>query len=196
MLEAIVFAEKILKDLCIFLDDFAAAAGKEKLPLPEELPALTFKDQVISAAEPLFADAVFLGDKFARSNAVRKVKSQLTEQFSKQIEEYGENGNTVFSALLGKIQTKIMRRSIIEEGRRCDSRSPEDIRPISTEIDLLPRAHGSSLFTRGETQSIGIVTLGSTYDEQIFDDIDGDRRPTSRLPYHLPPSPRGETGRP
>lgn len=195
MLEAIAFAEGILKDLCQFLEDFARDAGKEKLPLPEALPALDFEDEVRAAAEPLFAEVVFLDDKFARSGGAREVKAKMAERFAEQIEAYGENGPRVFGSLLGKIQSGLMRRSIIEDGKRCDSRKPDQIRPITTEIGLLPRAHGSSLFTRGETQSIGVVTLGSSRDEQIFDDIDGDRRKAFMLHYNFPPYSVGETGR-
>jgi len=195
MLEALGYAEGILKDLCQFLVDFAAEVGKEKLPLPENFAALDFEQDVIKVAEPLYREVIFLSDKFARSGGAREVKNKLIDQFSDKIEAYGENGLTVFKALLNKIHSGIMRKSIVNEGKRCDSRTPVEIRPIETEIGLLPRAHGSSLFTRGETQSIGVVTLGSTYDEQIFDDIDGDRRSNFMLHYNFPPYSVGETGR-
>ena len=195
MLEALAFSEGILKDLCRFLDEFAAAAGKEKLPPADELPPLGFEDELRAAAEPLFAEALFLDDKFARSGGAREVKKRLAEQFAEKIENYGEMGPAVFGGVLGKIQSSLMRRSIVEEGKRCDGRGPEEIRPISAEVGILPRAHGSSLFTRGETQSIGVVTLGSRYDEQIFDDIDGDRRSNFMLHYNFPPYSVGETGR-
>lgn len=195
MLEAISFAEGILKDLCQFLEDFATEAGKEKLPLPEALPTLDFEADVRLAAEPLFSDVLFMDDKFARSNAANSVKNTLIEQFDEKITEYGETGIDLFKTLLDKVHSGVMRRSIIEESKRCDSRSPEEIRPISTEVGILSRAHGSSLFTRGETQSIGVVTLGSTHDEQIFDDIDGDRRSRFMLHYNFPPYSVGETGR-
>ena len=195
MLEALAFSEGILKDLCRFLDEFAAAAGKKKLPPADELPPLGFEDELRAAAEPLFAEALFLDDKFARSGGAREVKKRLAEQFAEKIENYGEMGPAVFSGALGKIQSSLMRRSIVEEGKRCDGRGPEEVRHISTEVGLLPRAHGSSLFTRGETQSIGVVTLGSRYDEQIFDDIDGDRRSNFMLHYNFPPYSVGETGR-
>lgn len=195
MLEALAFSEGILKDLCRFLDEFAAAAGKEKLPPADELPPLGFEDELRAAAEPLFAEALFLDDKFARSGGAREVKKRLAEQFAEKIENYGEMGPAVFGGALGKIQSSMMRRSIVEQGKRCDGRGPEEIRPISAEVGILPRAHGSSLFTRGETQSIGVVTLGSRYDEQIFDDIDGDRRSNFMLHYNFPPYSVGETGR-
>ncbi len=195
MLEALSFGENILKDLCKFLEDFAETAGKKKLPLPEALPPMSCEEAVRTAAEPLYTNALFLGDKFSRSDAVQHVDNQLIEQFTDEIEAYGDNGSSVFKALLGEIQSTIMRKSIIEDNKRCDNRTPADIRDISTEIGLLPRTHGSSLFTRGETQSIGIVTLGSTYDEQIFDDIDGDRRSNFMLHYNFPPYSVGETGR-
>ena len=122
-------------------------------------------------------------------------KPGLAEKFAAEIEASDESGMAVFQSVLEKVQTNLMRRSIVDKGRRCDGRRPEEIRPIETEIGFLPRTHGSSLFTRGETQSIGIVTLGSTYDEQIFDDIDGDRRSNFMLHYNFPPYSVGETGR-
>ncbi len=195
MLEALSFGEGILKDLCKFLEDFAEIAGKKKLPLPEALPPMGCEEAVRTAAEPLYARALFLDDKFSRSDAVQHVDNQLIEQFADEIDAYGENGSAVFKALLCEIQSAMMRKSIIEDNKRCDSRTPADIRDITSEIGILPRTHGSSLFTRGETQSIGIVTLGSTYDEQIFDDIDGDRRSNFMLHYNFPPYSVGETGR-
>ena len=96
MIEALSFAEGILKELCQFLENFAAAAGKEKLPLPEDFPPLGFEDEIKAAAEPLFREVLFLGDKFARSNGAKDVKSKITAQFSERIEQYGENGMTVF----------------------------------------------------------------------------------------------------
>ena len=195
MLEALSFAEEELKRLSRFLVEFAEAAGKEKLPLPEPLPPLDFEEEVRGTAEPLFKEVLFLPDKFARSNGAKSVKSKLEEQFAEKIEAYGENGPTVFSSLLNSIHANLMRQSIVNEGKRCDGRTPTEIRPITTEVGILPRAHGSALFTRGETQSLGVVTLGSTYDEQIFDDIDGDRRENFMLHYNFPPYSVGETGR-
>jgi len=195
MLEALEHAENVLKELCKHISDFAAAAGKKKLPLPDELPPLDSEEEIIREAASMFKDAAFLPDKIARAKGAKDVREKLIELFAASIETYGENGEAVFDALLDRVHSDIMRQSIVRDRRRCDGRSPSEIRPISAEVGLLPRAHGSALFTRGETQSIGVATLGSTYDEQIFDDIDGDRRSHFMLHYNFPPFSVGETGR-
>ena len=195
VLEALEHAGKVLKELCKCISDFAAVAGKKKLPVPDELPPLDFEDEVVKAAGFMFKDVIFLSDKITRSSGTKNVKKRLADLFANGIEAYGENGAAVFDALVDRIHSDIMRQSIVRDGRRCDGRSPSEIRPISTEVGLLPRTHGSALFTRGETQSIGVATLGSTYDEQVFDDIDGDRRSSFMLHYNFPPYSVGETGR-
>lgn len=195
VLEALEHAENVLKELCKYVSDFAAVAGKKKLPIPDELAPLDFEDEVVKAAGPMFEGVIFLSDKSTRSSAAKGVKERLTGLFANGIETYGENGKAVFDALVDKIHSGVMRQSIVRDRRRCDGRSPSEIRPISAEVGLLPRTHGSALFTRGETQSIGVATLGSTYDEQIFDDIDGDRRSRFMLHYNFPPYSVGETGR-
>jgi polyribonucleotide nucleotidyltransferase len=93
------------------------------------------------------------------------------------------------------LQYEILRGGILDRGIRVDGRGTEDIRPIACEIDVLPRTHGSALFTRGETQALGITTLGTVFDEQILDDIEGDRRDRFMLHYNFPPFSVGEVGR-
>ena len=195
MLEALEHAENILRELCKYISDFAAVTGKKKLPISDKPAPLDFEDEVVKAATSMFKDVIFLSNKAARTNGVKDVKAKLVKLFAKEIEAYGENSEVVFDELLNKIHTSITRQSIVNDQKRCDGRSPSEIRPISSEVDLLPRAHGSALFTRGETQSIGVATLGSTYDEQVFDDIDGDRRSRFMLHYNFPPYSVGEIGR-
>jgi len=93
------------------------------------------------------------------------------------------------------LQYEILRSSILERGLRVDGRGLEDIRPITCEVGVLPRTHGSALFTRGETQVLAVTTLGTVFDEQIFDDIEGDRRERFMLHYNFPPFSVGEVGR-
>jgi polyribonucleotide nucleotidyltransferase len=93
------------------------------------------------------------------------------------------------------MESKIVRESIIKNKIRSDGRTPEEIRPITCEVDVLNRTHGSALFTRGETQALAVATLGTVYDEKILDDIDGDTRKTFMLHYNFPPFSVGETGR-
>jgi polyribonucleotide nucleotidyltransferase len=93
------------------------------------------------------------------------------------------------------MQYEILRSSILNKGRRVDGRGLEDIRQITCEVGILPRTHGSALFTRGETQALVVTTLGTVFDEQVFDDIDGDKRENFILHYNFPPYSVGETGR-
>ena len=93
------------------------------------------------------------------------------------------------------LQYHILRNGILDKGLRVDGRGLEDVRPITCEIDVLPRTHGSALFTRGETQALAVTTLGTILDEQILDDIEGDRRDRFMLHYNFPPFSVGETGR-
>jgi polyribonucleotide nucleotidyltransferase len=93
------------------------------------------------------------------------------------------------------MQYNILRSSILNSGRRVDGRGTEDIRNITCEIDILARTHGSALFTRGETQALVVTTLGTVFDEQVYDDIEGDKREHFMLHYNFPPYSVGETGR-
>jgi polyribonucleotide nucleotidyltransferase len=101
----------------------------------------------------------------------------------------------LFYALFEEMEYDILRLSILDKGLRVDGRGTEDIRAITCETDILKRAHGSALFTRGETQALAVTTLGTVFDEQIFDDIEGDKREHFILHYNFPPYSVGEVGR-
>ena len=85
------------------------------------------------------------------------------------------------------MESEIVRKSILEKKVRTDGRGLEDIRPIACEVGVLPRTHGSALFTRGETQALAVTTLGTVFDEQVTDDIEGDKRERFMLHYNFPP---------
>lgn len=192
MLKAIYEAEKVIKDLCDFLSDFASRCGKPKLPVPEVKKVLSVRQEIYDFAYKPMAEASFLKGKHIRREAIKKIKSDALDQFGDKIPE---EEMKLFHAIFEDIERDILRKSILENDRRCDGRSCDQIRPISCRIDVLPRTHGSALFTRGETQSLGITTLGSVFDEQIMDDIDGDRRMNFMLHYNFPPYSVGEVGR-
>lgn len=192
LLEAIAYAEPVLKELCELQLKLVEKAGKAKLPLVEPNPPLPIEDEVRSFASPIIKKAAFVEGKHERHEALKQAKTTVTEKFAEQIEE---EQHKQFSALLGSIEKSIIRASILQNKKRTDQRSPEDIRNITCEIDVLPRTHGSALFTRGETQALAVTTLGSVYDEQIMDNIDGDTRLNFMLHYNFPPFSVGETGR-
>ncbi len=192
LLQAIEEAHKTIKELCRIQLELVEKAGKEKIKLEDEEEPFELKDEIYSWAYPKLETACFEKGKLNRQKAIKKVKEEVLSRFEDRLEE--EDIKKV-SNLFEEMESEIVRKSILERGIRTDGRKPDEIRPITCEIDILPRTHGSALFTRGETQSLAVTTLGTVYDEQIMDDIEGDARKTFMLHYNFPPYSVGETGR-
>ncbi|MGL4524863.1 MAG: polyribonucleotide nucleotidyltransferase [Spirochaetia bacterium] len=192
MLGAIQKAENELKRINEFLVEFAKKAGKAKLPIPNAKSPLSNAKEIDSFVRPLFEVACFVKGKHERSDAIRGIKAQAKEKFA---QDFDDEQNEKLSALFEELESDIVRKSILDKGVRTDGRGTADIRQITCETGLLPCAHGSALFTRGETQSLGVTTLGTLFDEQILDNIDGDKRENFMLHYNFPPYSVGETGR-
>ncbi len=192
MLGAIQKAEEELKAINAFLVEFGKKAGKNKLPLPAAKAPLENAAEITAFARPLLEEACFVKGKHTRGDAIRAVKNQVKEKFGA---DFDDEQKEKLSMLFEELESDIVRRSILDKGLRVDGRSLRDIRPITCEVGLLECAHGSSLFTRGETQSLGVTTLGTLFDEQILDNIDGDKRENFMLHYNFPPYSVGETGR-
>lgn len=193
MIAAIDKAREVILQLCDLQNELRELAGKEKLPLVEDPPELAIADQLRDYAFARLQEACFLPGKHNRAEAVKAVKEDALAHFAADLEE--ELPMSQAKALLGTMEKEILRSSILDRKVRTDGRGLSDIRPITCEIGVLPRTHGSALFTRGETQALAVVTLGTMYDEQIMDDIDGDRRENFMLHYNFPPFSVGETGR-
>jgi len=193
MISALEKAHGMIKELCLLQEKLRELAGKPKLPLKEVSIALENKDAIFSAAYPLIEAACFLKGKQERRDAISKVKSDLAGVHAAQLEN--ESQKKLFDALFEDMQYEILRSSILNNGKRVDGRGLEDIRSITCEVGILQRTHGSALFTRGETQALAVTTLGTVFDEQIFDDIEGDKRENFMLHYNFPPYSVGEVGR-
>jgi polyribonucleotide nucleotidyltransferase len=193
MLAALEMGSGIIRELCELQDELRSLAGKEKLPLAPANTALENADAIKSAAMPRLLEACFVKEKQGRHDAVHAVKADFAAQYAAQLED--ETQKKLFDALFEDMQYNILRSSILEHGRRVDGRGTEDIRPITCEIGVLPCVHGSALFTRGETQALAVTTLGTALDEQVFDDIEGDKRENFILHYNFPPYSVGEVGR-
>jgi polyribonucleotide nucleotidyltransferase len=193
MIQALEKAHGIIIEFCELQEKLRELAGKPKLPLT--VPGYTLENAgaIRSAAYPRLEEACFVKGKMERHEAIGKVKSDLAAQYAAQLED--ENQRKLFNALFEDMEYRILRSSILDKGRRVDGRGTEDIRDINCEIGILPRAHGSALFTRGETQSLAVTTLGTVFDEQIYDDIEGDKRENFILHYNFPPYSVGEVGR-
>lgn len=193
MLGALAKAQEFITAMCHLQEDLRKLAGKEKLPLAPLNVVLENREAIEKEAMPLLEKACFESTKFARHDSIAKVKADIAEKYAAQLED--EIQKKLFDALFDDMQYNILRKSILEKGLRVDGRGLEDIRPITCEINVLPRPHGSAIFTRGETQSLAVATLGTTLDEQVYDDIEGDRREHFILHYNFPPYSVGECGR-
>ena len=193
MLGALEKAQDFIAAMCRLQDDLRKLAGKEKLPLSPLQISLENKDAMLAEAQPKMEQACFVKGKHERRDAIAAVKTALAEKYAAQLED--EAQKKLFDALFEDMEYNILRKSILEKGLRVDGRGTEDIRPITCETGVLPRPHGSALFTRGETQALAVATLGTMLDEQVYDDIDGDRREHFILHYNFPPYSVGEVGR-
>lgn len=193
MLGALAKAQEFITAMCHLQDELRKLAGKEKLPLCPVTVKLENKDAILAEAMPAMKEACFVKGKQQRHDAIAAVKNGLAEKYAEQLAD--ETQMKLFNGLFEDMEYNILRKSILERGIRVDGRGTEDIRPITCEINVLPRPHGSAIFTRGETQSLAVATLGTALDEQVYDDIEGDRREHFILHYNFPPYSVGEVGR-
>jgi polyribonucleotide nucleotidyltransferase len=193
MLEALEKAHNMIREFCALQEKLRELAGKEKLSLIVPSYSLENSGEIRSGIYPKLEKACFLPAKHERHDGIKAVKKEAETQYASQLED--EKQKKLFDALFEDMQYEILRSSILDKGRRVDGRELEDIRSITCEVDILSRTHGSALFTRGETQALVVTTLGTVFDEQIFDDIEGDKRENFMLHYNFPPYSVGEVGR-
>ncbi len=192
MIKAIDYAHPVIIELCNLQDDLRKLAGKPKIEYEEDEEKLEVEEEVRNWILPKLEEACFIKGKHEKKNTIKKIREEALEVFEEKIpEEKVELLKKIFEDTI----VSIVRKSILEKNIRTDGRGPDEIRPISCEIDFLPRTHGSALFTRGETQALAVTTVGTTYDEQIMDNIDGDERKHFMLHYNFPPFSVGETRR-
>ncbi len=193
MLGALDKANQFIKSMCVLQDELRALCGKEKLPLNPLKVKLENRDAMHAEAFPRMSEALYVSGKFERRAACDLVKSDLSAKYAEQLTDGIQK--KLFDALFEELEYSILRGTILEKGKRVDGRGTEDIRDITCEIGVLPCPHGSAVFTRGETQALAVATLGTVFDEQILDDIEGDRRENFILHYNFPPFSVGEVGR-
>lgn len=188
VVEALTFAHEGIREIVSFENRFVEGMGAEKrrLDVAEKNEAL--ENDVRSFALPLL-DAAAAGSKTQRKNLVRQVREDTVEKLS---ETYPDAGPQIAKAFEELFKDRV-REKIASDGTRPDGRDYTTVRPISGEVGFLERTHGSALFTRGETQAIVVATLGSSYDEQRIDALEGDQTRSFMLHYNFPPYSVGET---
>ena len=189
MLGAVMFGHEAYQEVIDLIISVAERAAKEPRDVSEpSQEELDLKAKVRELGEAAIREAYTEKDKLTRQGKVSAAKAAVIEQLSE--EEQAGAGSA-----LKALESDVVRRSILDTGNRIDGRDTKTVRPIDCQISILPRSHGSALFTRGETQGLVVATLGTGQDEQIIDALEGEYRQHFLLHYNFPPFSVGETGR-
>ncbi len=189
LLSAILFAHKEMQVLLDMQDKLQAQVGKGKrevvVPHVDECMVQKVKDMATSRIK----EAVSISKKQDRKGRLSEIEKETLEALAAEFPEREKQ----IKAVLGDIEYHAVRQMAVKDKARIDGRGLKDIRPITSEAGVLPRTHGSALFTRGETQALVVATLGTSDDEQIIDAIEGERSKAFMLHYNFPPYSTGET---
>ena len=190
MLGAVTFGHKAYQDVINMIIDLAEACAKEPWPMPTPSDAVAGVDKKLRDAITADLTAAYTErQKSVRQEKIKTVKGRIETIFEDTAER------EIAGKLFKDVEKDIVRGAILETGIRIDGRDTKTVRPIVAEVGVLPRAHGSALFTRGETQALVVTTLGTGQDEQIIDALDGEYRENFMLHYNFPPYSVGEAGR-
>jgi polyribonucleotide nucleotidyltransferase len=190
MLGAVMFGHKSFQPVIQAIIDLAEVAAKEPWPLPAKSEKYdSIKAQLKAGWWDELGAAYAETSKQARSNRLDAAKKRIAETFA------DPNDSALALKLFKDLEKDIVRGAILKTGQRIDGRDTKTVRQIASEVGLLPRAHGSALFTRGETQGLVVTTLGTGQDEQIIDALDGEFRSNFMLHYNFPPYSTGEAKR-
>ena len=200
MLKALMFGHEAIKELVAFQEEIIAEIGEAKmeyevLELTDEL-----RSEVRNLAEKDLSDALRIKDKLEKYARIDEIKESVVEKYTSEFEVKLKEKELVelitkVKLILEEIEYEIFRQIVVKEKTRADGRRMDEIRPLSTDIDLLPRTHGSALFTRGQTQALAITTLGALGEHQILDGLDMETEKRFMLHYNFPAFSVGETGR-
>ena len=192
MLGAVVFGHKEMQHAINAIIRLAEKAAKEPRAVPEDVHA-PVRAKLKAAASADLSAAFKLPVKFERRDALSTAKKKFAAEFVGEGE--GKVPANVYSSLMHDVEADVMRNAVLDTKKRVDGRDLTTVRPIVSEVGVLPRTHGSALFTRGETQALVVATMGTAEDEQFVDSLEGTSKQTFMLHYNFPPYSVGETGR-
>lgn len=192
MLEAIMFGHEEIKRLIAFQEEIVQAVGKEKTKIALYEVDKNLENEIRALAEEDMTTAVQVFEKHAREAAIKEVKATVLARYEEQ--EAEADTLKQVNEILSKLVKEEVRRLITEDKVRPDGRKSDEIRPLSSEVGLLPRTHGSGLFTRGQTQALSICTLGALGDVQILDGLGVEEEKRFMHHYNFPLFSVGETG--
>jgi polyribonucleotide nucleotidyltransferase len=199
LVQALEFAHREMQPILDLQERMARELGKPKMAWtpPETLPEEEKEALYRLALEKGLSQVLQTASKGERSRALSAFAESLILEALPRLEDGApdESKKPLYESAFDEIVRRELRRLVLEEGKRADGRGPKDLRPIWIEVDVLPRAHGSAVFTRGETQVLGTVTLGTGRDEQIIDDLGIDETDPFLVHYNFPPFSTGEVKR-
>ena len=199
MLEALMFGHEAIKELITFEEEIISEIGEEKMEYEKLEITSELKEEISSLCKDKLDAALRIKDKLEKYAAIDKVKEDVVSKYEEDNSELKEKDLeellTKVKLVLEELEYELFRRIVVKEKTRADGRSMTEIRPLSTDIDILPRTHGSALFTRGQTQSLSITTLGALGEHQILDGLSLEDEKRFMLHYNFPQFSVGETGR-
>ena len=199
MLEALMFGHEAVKELCEFQEEIIKEIGQEKMEYEHLEISDELREEVKTLASKKLDEAMRIKEKIAKYEAIDKVKEEVVEKYTEENKEMDKDELTELitkvKLVLESIEYDIFRSITVNEKTRADGRKMDEIRPLSTEIDVLPRTHGSAVFTRGETQAMAITTLGALNEYQALDGLSLEAEKHFMLHYNFPQFSVGETGR-
>lgn len=200
MLEALLFGHEAIKKLIAFEEEVIASIGEEKMEYAKLEITEKLRNEVDSIVRERLDKALRIKDKLEKYNTIDSLEEEVVEKYKTENEDNMKPEQlkellTKVALIFHGIEYELFRNIVVKEKKRADGRAMDEIRPLSTDIDLLPRCHGSALFTRGETQSLATVTLGALGEHQILDGLGIEDAKRFMLHYNFPAFSVGETGR-
>ena len=200
MLDALMFGHEAIKELIGFEEEIIKEIGVEKMEYPKLEIDDNLKQEVDEFCRDRIDTSLRIKDKLEKYAAIDKIKEDLTNKYKELYEDVMKPNDyqeliTKVLLVFNEIEYEIFRNIVVKEHTRADGRKMDEIRPLSTAIDILPRTHGSAMFTRGQTQSLATVTLGALGEHQILDGLSIEDEKRFMLHYNFPAFSVGETGR-
>ncbi len=192
MLGAVMFGHEQQQAVIQAIKDFAAEVGTEPMEWTPPEPNVELEKAVAELGEAAFKEAYTIREKQPRYNRLGEIRSEILEKLAGEEGPYSEEE---VRGAIEKLEKRVVRGKILNGEPRIDGRDTKTVRPISVKVGVLPRTHGSALFTRGETQALVTATLGTEREAQIIDALEGTYREPFMLQYNFPPFCVGETGR-
>lgn len=199
MLEALLFGHEAIKELVAFEEEIIAEIGQEKMVYETLEITDALRNEIDELVREDLDQAMRIIDKLEKYARIEDIKEQVVVQFTEKNGDLGADELkeliTKVKLILSDIEYQVFRKIVVKERTRADGRAMTEIRPLSASIDLLPRTHGSALFTRGQTQALSVTTLGALGEHQILDGLSIEDEKRFMLHYNFPPFSVGETGR-